>query len=312
MSSTPSSAPVPDSAPGIIPKPGPAPSLAGRLTRRAIDLFVVAFLILVGVSVGQQLMEWWRVDPATAAPDLSNLTGMDLDWNHTPVTLRFGNASTSLERIPFHGDQKLLQDELTKIGKEIVGSTELPKQAMDEAEAGWLKALEATGPVLWDSTEGNVYRRQEPLPTFVSTRFVDINDPDVPATGQRIVGWGLAFPTSPLEWTIYVFHPDTTRSVRGGASPTLVMPDGSRNITNLRGHDGCQWLVIQGRGDIDGWVQHFNGQFGTDAIVARIVEERTASLKYRRNQIMTDVQIRQTPEGQLTGVIWSANERKTP
>ncbi|MBS0205312.1 MAG: hypothetical protein JSS49_20605 [Planctomycetes bacterium] len=312
MSSLPSTSPSPPAPGAASQPPAPVASLARQLTRRAIDLFVVSFLILVGVSVGRQLIEWWRVDPNPTAPDLSDLTGVDLDWNHTPVTLRFGDASTALERIPFHGGRKLLEEELTSIGKSTVESTGLPQQPMDEAETGWLKALEGTAPVLWDSTKGNVYRRHEPLPTFVATRFVDINDPTAPANGQRIVGWGLAFPTSPLEWTIYVFHPDGTRTIQPpAAAPTLEMPVGSRNITTLRGNDGCQWRVIQGRGEIDGWVQHFHSQFEADSVVARIVEEQTASLKYRRDQIMTDVQIRREPDGQLTGVIWSANERKS-
>ncbi len=290
--------------------PSPASSLSRRLTRRAIDLLAVAFLVTVGLSVGQQLIEWWRTDPSAAWPELSDLSGVDLDWSRTPVTLQFGNAPTSLERIPFQGSRKQMEEELTRIGQAIVTSTEPSAAPMDEAEKDWLKALNAAPPVFWDSTRGNVYRRREPLPSFVATRFTEGKEGEDEQIGQRIVGWGLAFPSGPVDWTIYVFHPDSAKSAQAEASPPVVLPEGSRNITHVRGSDGCQWHVIQGRGDLAGWVQHFNNQFGTNALVARVVGTQTASLKYRRDGIMTDVQIQCDPEGHLTGVIWSAKERE--
>ena len=128
---------------------------------------------------------------------------------------------------------------------------------------------------------------------------------------QRIVGWGLAFPVVPGQWTIYVFRPDLAKSVPGDSPAAFALPPAARNITSLRGSDGCQWRVIQGRGDIAGWVQHFDRQFGTDALVSRTVDERTANLKYRRERTMTDVQLRREHDDSLTGVIWSARERES-
>ena len=301
------------------PAPSPAPTLARRLTRRAVDLLVVAFLVTVGLSVGRQLVDWWRTDPDALAPDLSNLNAVDLDWSRTPVTLQFGNASTSLERIPFRGDRKQLEEELTRIGQSIVTTTDPSASPVDEAERGWLAALNEAPPVFWDSTRGNVYRRYEPLPSFVATRFTEpgetSTDPAAEPIGQRIVGWGLAFPSPTGDWTIYVFHPDSAKAASSDSAPslpvqTITPPDGSRNITSLRGSDGCRWQVIQGRGDIARWVQHFDEQYGTNARLSRVVGAQTASLKYRRDRIVTDVQIRSEPDGRLTGVIWSAIERE--
>jgi hypothetical protein len=292
----------------------PAVPLARRLTRRTIDLVVIAFLIVVGLSIGQQLIDWWRTDPNSTLPDLSGLAVNDLDWNRTPVTLHFGNAPMSLERVPFHGDRKQLEEELTKIGQSIVNTMDGSVSAMDEAEKEWLAALNEAPPVFWDSTRGNVYRRFEPLPSFVATRFLEPDNQDAgnqaePVT-QRIVGWGLAFPSSPVDWTIYVFHPDSATPAEKSALPLLSLPEGGQNVTSLRGADGSRWQVIQGRGHVAGWVQHFENQVGTGTVVSRVVGDQTASLKYRRDQVVTDVQIRTEPDGRLTGVLWSAKERE--
>lgn len=289
--------------------------LARRLLRRTIDLLVVAFLVVVGLSTGSQLIEWWRTDANEITPDLADLVGIDLDWHRTPIMLRFGNASTSLERIPFHGKRQQLEEELVRIGQAIVNDSEIGSSPPDQAERDWLTALQGAAPVFWDSTRGNVYRRDEPLPSFVATRFVDagMNGPaqEGDVSSQRIVGWGLAFPSGANDWTIYVFHPDSAKSTQAENRPAIALPDGASNITNLSGSDGCQWRVIQGRGELASWVQHFDRQFGTGHQVARAIHTQTASLKYRRDRILTDVHIRQEPDGRLTGVLWSAKERET-
>lgn len=292
----------------------PSRPLGRRLLRRTIDLLVVAFLAVVGLSIGSQLIDWWRTDANEVAPDLSDLTGLDFDWHRTPIMLRFGDASTSLERIPFHGRRRQLEEELVHIAQAIVTNTEIGASPPEAAERDWLTALQGAAPVFWDSTRGNVYRRDEPLPSFVATRFVDASVKGPAQEGevgsQRIVGWGLAFPSGADHWTIYVFHPDSAKSSQTESRPEIELPQGASNITNLSGSDGCQWRVIQGRGELAGWVQHFDRQFGAEHQIARAIQAQTASLKYRRGQLLTDVHIRREPDGRLTGVLWSAKERE--
>lgn len=292
--------------------PSPAPSLPGRLARRSLDLLVVAFLISVGLSTGSQLVDWWRTDPRELTPDLSDLVDIDVDWNRTPVTLRFGDATTSLQRIPFEGRRQQLDEELIRIGQSIVKTSRPVASPADQAELDWLTTLEQLAPVFWDSTDGNVYRRDEPLPSFVATRLAepDSSDKAEVAVRQRIVGWGLAFPTAPAAWTIYVFHPDTSGATPQELAAAGNLPPGARNVTTLQGTNGCEWSVIQGRGDLAGWVQHFDGRFGADHAITRDVTPKFASLKYRNDKSVADVQLRTETDGRLTGVIWSARERE--
>ncbi len=283
----------------------PSSSLSGRLTRRAIDLLVIGFFGVVGLSVGSQLIEWWRTDPESITPDLTGLAGADLDWSRTPIAMQFGDASTSIERTPLQGDSDRLDEVLTKAAQSIVGSSQLPAVPPTQAEREWLTALETAPPVLWDSTLGNVYRRDEPLPSFVATRFVDANDRQEGEPIQRVVGWGLAFPTARGQWTIYTFRPEATRAVAASPVRDIPLPKQARRITQLRGADGCQWLVFQGRDDLARWVQHFDEAFGTKAILTRTVGTQSASLKYRLSDTIADVQLKRERDGSLTGVIWS-------
>jgi hypothetical protein len=283
----------------------PPPSLGSKLTRRAIDLLVIGFVAVVGLSVGSQLIDWWRTDPQAALPDLSALGGTDLDWNRTPIAMQFGDAVTSIERIPLQGDYKRLDEELTKIGRSVVTSSQPPVAPPTDAERDWLTALQTAPPLLWESTLGNVYRRQDPLPSFVATRFVEATGSDGEGLTQRVVGWGLAFPSGPGLWTIYSFRPEAVRVAEVSPVGEIVLPDGARRMTQMRGADGCQWLVFQGRGDLAGWVQQFDAVFGTQAVVSKTVGTQSASLKYRTAEMVADVQMRRERDGSLSGVIWS-------
>lgn len=286
--------------------PPPSLSLGTRLTRRAIDLFVIGFVAVVGLSVGGQLVDWWRTDPQAMESDPAGLTGADLDWSGSPITMQFGDAATSIERIPLVGDHKRLDEELTKTAQAIVASSQPPAAPPTEAEREWLATLQTAPPVLWDSTFGNIYRRQDPLPSFVATRFTEPSGSDDETPSQRIVGWGLAFPTGPGGWTIYAFRPDAARVAAAPTTRSILLPETARRVTQLRGTEGCQWLVFQGRDQIDRWVQHFDNLFGTKSLVVKSVSSGTASLKYRLAGETADVQIRRERNGLLTGVIWSA------
>lgn len=288
----------------MTPSPPPS-SLSGRLARRAIDLLVIGFFGVVALSVGSQLIEWWRTDPESITPDLTGLAGVDLDWSRTPIAMQFGDASTSIERTPLQGDSDRLDEVLTKAAQSIVGSSQLPTAPPTHAEREWLTALETAPPVLWDSTLGNVYRRDEPLPSFVATRLVDAADRLAGEPIQRVVGWGLAFPTARGQWTIYTFRPEATRAMKTSATRDIPLPEKSRRVTQLRGADGCQWLVFQGRDDLARWVQHFDDAFGAKAVLTRTVGTQSASLKYRLSDTIADVQLRRERDGSLTGVVWS-------
>ena len=287
--------------------PTPPPSLGLKLTRRAIDLFVIGFVAVVGLSVGSQLIDWWRTDPQTAAPDLSGFTGADLDWSRTPIAMQFGDATTSIERTPFQGHLQQLDEALTKTAQSIVASSQPPAAPPTQAEREWLTALQTAPPLLWDSSLGSVYRRQEPLPSFVATRFVEPADNDGEGLSQRVVGWGLAFPSGPGAWTIYSFRPEAARVTEPSSVRNLALPDGARRVTQMRGADGCQWLVFQGRGDLAGWVQQFDVSFGAKSVVSKSVGTQTASLKYRTADLVADVQLRRERDGSLSGVIWSTS-----
>jgi len=275
--------------------------------RRAIDLLVIAFVAVAGLSVGGQLIEWWRTDPQAAAPDLSELAGTDLDWSHTPIAMRFGDATTSIERIPFAGDHRRLDEELMKTARSVVSTSQPPVAPPTEAEREWLAALQTAPPEMWDSTLGNVYRREAPLPSFVVTRFVESGQSETEALNQRVVGWGLAFPSGPGQWTIYSFRPEATRVAETAALPEITLPEGAHRVTQLSGADGCEWLVFQGRGDLTGWVQQFDELFGARSLVSKTVGTKTASLKYRTADQVADVQLRRERDGSLAGIIWSAH-----
>lgn len=281
---------------------------ARKLVRRIIDLLVIIFIAAVGLTLGRQLIEWWRMDSSAVTSPVPLLSGIDFDWSRAPITMQFGDAETSIQRTPFQGDRKRLNGELIRIARSIVVTSKALVQPPDLAETEWLALLRKAPAVFWDLTMGSVYLRQDPLPSFVATRFIESagNEHEIV---QRIIGWGLAFPSESGGWTIYSFCPDASGS--GEISPEfpLVIPEGSRRLTRMRDAHGCQWLLIQGRGDLASWVQQFEDSFGKNAVVSKSVGVRSASMKYRTTDLMADVQLQSESADVLSGVIWFTRTR---
>lgn len=282
------------------PTPAPVP-VGRRLFRRALDLFVIAFLGMVGLSTGSQLVDWWRADPAP--PDLSGISGLDPDWTRVPVSIQFGAASTRWERVPFEGDRLRLQAELERIGKQLVSSSAVPTGEVDGPERAWIEFLNQEPALFWDSTEGNVYRRDEPLPSFVATRFAEAG-----GLNQRIVGWGIAFPAGPSTWTIYVLRPDDAATQSAPGPAPLELPDSSRSLAMLADTQGTRWQVIQGRGPLAHWVKHFEQALSDGQMLSRQVGVSSASLKSRRDGSLTEIHIQSDRHNVLTALIWVAKE----
>src|SRR5262245_20311681 len=86
--------------------PGAPPDLRAvsrKIARRTTDLIAVGVVLIGGLSIGRQVVEWWRDEPAqgAAAPQAS---GID-PTGDGPLRLEFGDYPLAMERQTIVGDQ---------------------------------------------------------------------------------------------------------------------------------------------------------------------------------------------------------------
>jgi hypothetical protein len=290
--------------------PAAQPTRISVTVRRLVDGVVILALGLVAISIGRQLSEWWREDPADVIPPMSASTA----WAQGPVEFAFGESTTHLERRTVGGSSREILAALSTLGEELLSASTWPTDTANEAELDWLKSLasEVADPV--PSAAGNVYALNESLPSLVVTRFRDPNTSAATESAERIVAWGFAMPRAREEWTVYVFRrtgpPEPSKATSLAGDP--VAPPGGRRLLQQRDEDGRLLIAFEGTGTLASWGDDFDRQFGKPLEIVGAESPLTRIRRYhdaaRQRNIEAHLAIQ--PSGRLSAILWV--ETKSP
>lgn len=280
------------------------PAQLGVTVRRLVDGIVILALGLVAISIGRQLSEWWREEPADVIPPLNASTA----WVQGPVEFAFGDSTTHLERRTVSGSSREILAALSTLGEELLSASTWPTDQPTEAELDWLKLLasEVADPV--PSAAGNVYALNESLPSLVVTRFRDPNTSAATEPAERIVAWGFAMPRAREQWTVYVFRrtgsPEPTRSPSLTGDP--VAPPGGKRLLQQRDEAGRLLIAFEGTGTLASWGDDFDRQFGKPLEIVGAESPLTRIRRYhdaaRQRSIEAHLAIQ--PSGRLSAILW--------
>ncbi|MBM4074806.1 MAG: hypothetical protein FJ267_04095 [Planctomycetes bacterium] len=103
---------------------------------------------------------------------------------------------------------------------------------------------------------------------------------------------------------IYSFRPEKTLDVESPVSTQFSIPDQATLIADIRGMNGSEWIVFQGRGPIETWLQLLDSKFGESSVVSKSVTGELAMIKYRWMDQIVDIEIRKEKSERLLGVAW--------
>ncbi len=206
------------------------------------NLLATAVILILGLTFGQQVLQWWRGDVAVpagtdpaAAPQLSQLADPDM-----PLTLSFGDLPYQLRRHVLVGDLDealaALRRECRKVAErtdpaaapalevapEVV--QQLARREAVEQGVGW-RIVQNTGPVI------TVVALRQDVP--------DASDTAEPArhNGESVVSWGLGLRAVALEhnssgdqWTLYVCSGQDRRSAADSWQHIQLPPHAQRTF----------------------------------------------------------------------------------
>jgi hypothetical protein len=82
--------------------------LAKRIAGRTTDLIAIGVVLVGGLTLGRQVLEWWRTDPPETVAATNALPGTAGPWGaaNTPVQLEFGEYPLALRRETIAGDRE--------------------------------------------------------------------------------------------------------------------------------------------------------------------------------------------------------------
>lgn len=244
------SAPSPDRIPAAAAdapprRPSPPPprdfaELAKRISGRTTDLFAITLVVIVLLSMGTRLTQWWRAEPpvVTAVPANAPLAIWDnpanlaVDFEGGPWKLTRATAAGSAEevtRAAMETARRTLESSLSR---------DLPPP--DAAELQWLNQLHGWPPQV-QTNHGEVFVLGGPWPWIVATQSALVETAESPdaspaADSRRVICWAFALPQSPQQWTLYT----AVRATGAATSPStakIAIPANAQQFLTAR----SQW-----------------------------------------------------------------------
>ncbi len=284
----------PEGSPSTVPRRPPR-SLARIIAGRATDLFAVGLVLMVGLSAGNQIVAWWRVEPSS----MSHPVGADelADWDARAVDVTIGDSGATLSRRIISGDRSAAEQALAGFCGDVSARVTSATVPVTADEAGWLKRIETLPPAVesGDSVDA-VYLPPAPLPQAVAVRQVRARSAD--DADHRITATAWALPYGEGRWLLYA-TPFAGQSA-GPVIGELELPPGARRILGWRDENGAAVVAFEGGGSLQDWTGYYRklAQLETQNLTGG-----SAILRGRHANSQLDVQL-QSNGDRVTGICW--------
>ncbi len=277
--------------PVAVTAPSEPRTVTSILRRRVLDLFVIGWVTAVGLTTGRQLVDWWREDPSTVPQPIHDAGE---DWYRRPVEFSVGQRGVPMHRSPFVGTRAEVERRLMQLVQSRLKDAALPESPPDNDERSFLERLKAELPIATDHGKGTLYRWPAPWPGVVGT---------LPSSEiERIVAHGFAVPSGNEKWTVFVL---SSLALRGSQDSQSTLPPGALPLLSWTDEAGRRVATFRGTGLLTEWVAFWEQQHREATCTVREVNDDTATLQFRTETFVTDLQMQRGEDNKLTGVCWT-------
>lgn len=222
-----------------VPSPPPSPrqprdfaDLARRISSRTTDLFAIALIVVVALTIGLQVTRWWRAEPPTAVGGPADAAPLAL-WDPAPsLTVDLQAGDWILKRSTANGTAEAITADAVEQARQIVASTQPAKlPPPTAAEEQWLAQLREWAPVSTTDNGGRVFALGGPWPWIVATIDSGAND------SARVVCWMFALPQAEQSWTMYTAR-HTAAGLAAADGFDVPLPMHVQRLLHARSEDG--------------------------------------------------------------------------
>ncbi len=302
-----------------------APTGMGRVAKRwgnwAANLLVSGLIIVVALTFGRQVKEWWDAEsPGDGTGHAAAVLGESAIGDELqPHQLEFGDVPFALQRSQFAGDQAAVFQALRDKCRAALQQSTSANHQPGPVEAKMLARIAAVEPVE-TVANGSIYQLEGPILLVVAVRQVpaDNSQPhrrEVVASRSGVVSWGLGVPTADSAWTLFTYSA-ADRSEGTTSNLALdALPDSCRRTMSLQAEDGGSLVGFRVDGPPQALMDEFDRRLTQRGWTSDVPWRRIGSgwhARFMQNRNRLDVQFaaadRQTMSGMLTLVVSSSDE----
>lgn len=227
---------------------------AKRLSGWAANLFATALILVAGLALGRQVLEWWRVDSTDATGKrlaLQSDSG-ELGNPDRAHRIEFGEIPIALRRETLTGDKTAAFDSLKARGWRAVDEPIELRGNGGPAEQRMLSQIGELQPTVFDPGRWEIYELDGPFLLVAGIQFFPSSDRQT--TVRRVVFWGLAVPQgagyseTEIPWTLFSYQPALGAS-EASAPDRVSLPKSLRVTLSLTAEDGGSVVGFKATGD---------------------------------------------------------------
>lgn len=257
-------------------------ALARRITGRTTDLIAIGLVLVGGLTMGRQLVQWWNAPAEMPILQGEDATGGLLADPGAAVRLRFGDAPLAMTRETLAGNREAAMARLIAGCREAAENAGPPRDAPDAGEFALLAATEhaaavvekpaaekavakespAEKPLAEEPGGWGVFRLEDRLSMIVATKVFPSAEGSEGPAWRRVVAFGFALPLDTDQWALYSFAEATLRSGQAADFPEIELPPGARRSLALQDQGGGGMIGFGGAGDPAAWRKHFEEALG--------------------------------------------------
>lgn len=306
-----------------VPSPTPRPNeprdfadLARRISGRTTDLFAIALVVVLMLTVGVQVTHWWRADPPAVGGESSTSAPLAVFDQAAGLAVTIDGGTWTLERKTVVGTaDAITTNAILDLRQSVASSSDIELPAVDPAESEWLGKLQSWPPAVETGNGGRIYTLGGPWPWIVATiAATSESDSDAPANA-RVICWVFALPQSGQSWTLYTARrrghlisttPDANIPLPDEAQRLLTATTTGGGLATFRAADS----IVKVRSEWDqqlvsaGWARF--GDWSQMEAVFR------ATFESRDHTTTLDAILTQTDDGETRGIAEWRNEKLSP
>jgi len=279
--------------------------LARRMSSRTTDLLAMAIILIAGLGLGHQILEWWRAEPSEAAGLESSLLPSE-NWgtNDRPVELNLGDSPWRLIRQTVTtGGEPAALDVLRNRCRTLLQQPpdkQLPRTAGIELTSELRAVLSRLEPEVSQPGDWRIYLLDQ-FPRMV----LGIRDGQTP-DASRLVCWGLVLHSLGGGWTTCCFEPSETPSMTASSElAKLALPHGGRRVLAMSEPGQGGLIHWTGTGSLDEWQQHLEqelARLGWGRLGDWNATDHTSSARFGQQSEHLEIQIQAQGE-EVTAIL---------
>ncbi len=227
-------------------QPGGFGQLAKRMRGWTTNLLFTAIVLVAGLSLGRQTLEWWRVAPADPNPMATLPSADDFQFGH----LDLADSPYTLDSRVFQGSPEAARTAIRQACRDAILAAPETGSA-SPAEEKTLEMLAKFAPVDADPAgRWQLYELAYGMPLVVGvgqtgTRGQTPSAANSSPVSRRVLVWGTILATGEHAWNLYLFRPRPLGTASIAAAADFPLPPGSRQALSLASASGARWIAFE-------------------------------------------------------------------